>query len=262
METDKNEVDNLPSSIATIFEILDNNGVFFWLDAGSLLKGARDGSILFSSDIDVSATVSEIPKIIQSLEELSSLGYEIKFNGGLPFFEDQVTILLPNKINRLRHVDIYIFREYGEAFVRRNIHKPDLNSKGHYLFFLAKKLFELSNDFDRIGSNNFIYTLASLIFRSFGKVFFSLYEGFGFSLWYIIPGQYFRHFKPLWVHDRCFYAPSPVEEYLEFRYGPDWKYAKARSDWFNSWIEGADHIIQVKRLKSVKSHEKSWIKHW
>ena len=130
--------DELPISITKIFDVLERHKVFFWLDAGTLLKGIRDKSILTSSDIDVSVTNDQTNNLLTALDELADLGYHYNFNAGYPMLEDMVTIYLPEKINRIEHLDIYIFHRSDEIFFRRCFHKPLATAKSRYLFYLSK----------------------------------------------------------------------------------------------------------------------------
>ena len=93
-----NKNKNLPEFLSLIFDILEKNNVYFWLEAGSLLKGIRDKTILDSSDLDLGTTSKNIENILQALKELSTIGYNYQFNGGYPMLEDMVTIYLPQKI--------------------------------------------------------------------------------------------------------------------------------------------------------------------
>ena len=55
-----NKNNNLPNFLITIFDTLEKHNVFFWLEAGSLLKGVRDKTILNSSDLDIATKSKNI----------------------------------------------------------------------------------------------------------------------------------------------------------------------------------------------------------
>ena len=93
-----NKNNNLPKFLTTIFHKLEKHNVFFWLEAGSLLKGVRDKTILNSSDLDIATKSKNIENILEALKELSVFGYDYNFNGGYPLLEDMVTIYLPQKL--------------------------------------------------------------------------------------------------------------------------------------------------------------------
>ena len=130
----------LPNNLEKIFDVLEDNNVFFWLDAGSMLKGIRDGSIITSSDIDISVHANQTKNVLNAIRELKHIGYKVNYNGGYPMLEDMVTIYLPKKINRIKHLDIYIFHKHKNNYIRRCFHKPLADSKSRYLFYLSKKI--------------------------------------------------------------------------------------------------------------------------
>ena len=114
-----NNIDLFGSTDFLFFNILDEFKIVFWLDSGSLLKGVRDGSILFSSDVDISITSSSITDLILALNKLNHVGFICKFNGGYPMFEDLVTVYLPQPVNNIYHIDIFVyFRFKNLHFVR------------------------------------------------------------------------------------------------------------------------------------------------
>lgn len=257
----KNITNNeLPITISKIFDVLETHNVFYWLDAGSLLKGIRDKTILTSSDIDVSVTQDQTNNLLTALEELSDLGYKYTFNGGYPMLEDMVTIFLPEAFNRIMHVDVYIFHKSDEIFFRRCFHKPILKSKSSYLFYLSKKLMSKTLT-DTKMTNLKLNTEKEKdisIFYSLGKFFFYLYELVGTSAWYVIPEKYISDFKKVVINGRKFNVPVIYEQYLEMRYGFDWTTPKDRHEWFESWKKSDDHVIQRKKLRTDLSPKKYW----
>ena len=252
--------DELPISIATIFDVLERHNVFFWLDAGTLLKGIRDKSILTSSDIDISVRNDQTVCVLSALVEIANLGYTYSFNGGYPMLEDMVTIYLPKKINRIAHIDIYIFHRSEDMLVRRCFHKPIATSKSRYLFYFSKKLMARAST-----KNNFIgvKTLTEILFSissTFGKLIFYLYELFGTTAWYVIPFKYLSKFEKVDLHGRQFNVPVEWENYLKMRYGTDWATPKERTEWFSDWKNSSNHIITCKKLRTNMSVKKHWIR--
>ena len=258
----KNIINNgLPTTISKIFDVLETHNVFFWLEAGTLLKGVRDKSILTSSDIDVSTTQDQTNNLLAALEDLSDLGYKYNFNGGYPMLEDMVTIFLPEAFGRIIHVDIYIFHKSDEIFFRRCFHKPILKSKSSYLFYLSKKLMPktlTSTKKINLKLNTDVEKRIS-IFYSLSKFFFYLYEQFGTTAWYVIPEKYISDFKKLVINGRQFNVPLKYEQYLEMRYGDDWATPKDRDEWFENWKNSDDHVIQRKKLRTDMSPKKYWV---
>lgn len=254
-----NKNNYLPEFLNKIFDILEKHNIHFWLEAGSLLKGIRDKTILNSSDLDLAATSKNTENILLALKELSTLGYNYKFNGGYPMLEDMVTIYLPQKINKIIHLDIYIYQESEKFYFRRSYHKPLANSKSRYLFYLSKKIFNLrSYDIKLINNDKKKYFHFS-IYKFFAKILFLIYEYIGVTFWYIVPLKYFSKFKKFELHGRNFNIPVHSEKYLEFRYGNDWTSPIDRSVWFKEW-KNKNNILKKKKLRTNLEIKKYWIK--
>ena len=252
--------EDLPKFIISIFDILEKHNVFFWLDAGSLLKGIREKSILNSSDIDLSISSESTENVLLALNELSIMGYSYNFNGGYPMLEDLVTIYLPKKINKIKHIDIYIFHKSDNFFFRRSFHKPLSNSKSRYLFYLSKKILNIrpcnitSIDY---GLNSYFYFSLD---RIFARLVFLLYEFVGTTTWIIVPFKFFANFNKLEIHGRKFNIPVLNKEYLKFRYGDNWQTPIDRSIWFKQWKNSYNHILKIKKLRTNLNIKRYWVK--
>jgi hypothetical protein len=252
----------LPNTILTVLKILEKNNVFFWLDAGSLLKGFRDKTILKSSDLDIATNSENTRNILSALAELSTIGYNYNFNGGYPLLEDLVTIYLPKKANKIKHIDIYIYHKSNKSYFRRSYHKPLSSSISRYLFYLSKKIMNLrkykitSMDYNFEQYSNF-YLLQNL-----ARLIFYVYELFGITTWYVIPRKHFRKFKKIYLNGKKFNIPIKTAEYLKFRYGKDWNIPIVRSSWFESWKNNSKGILRKKKLKTNFDVKKNryWVK--
>jgi len=56
----------LPEPISYIFDQLEKSNIFYWIDAGTLLKGVRDKTILESSDIDISIHSAQVKDVLNA----------------------------------------------------------------------------------------------------------------------------------------------------------------------------------------------------
>ena len=251
----------LPGSIIKVFDVLEKYGVFFWLDAGTLLKGVRDGTILSSSDIDLSTTADQTESIFLALDELERFEYNFNFNGGYPMLEDMITILLPHPINRIKHIDIYIFHknEHEQEYFRRCFHKPLVTSKSRYMFYLSRKVMILSASINKINIPKFLSKFIHSIFFALGKLIFYFYELMGSSTWYVVPLRFFSNFEKISLHGRKFNVPELWEDYVKMRYGDDWEVPKNRSDWFPLWKVSDAHIIKHVKLNTILYVKKFWM---
>jgi phosphorylcholine metabolism protein LicD len=249
----------LPESILYIFSKLEKNNIFYWLDAGTLLKGVRDKTILTSSDVDISIHSDQVGNVLKSLLNLEKKGYRVQYNGGCSMLEDLITIFLPYSVNNISSIDIYIYHKYDDRYIRRSYHKPIKSSKLKYLFYLSKKVINISGfNNKQVNTEGFINFARYFVFLA-GKGIFFLYEKFGKTLWYVVPEQYFSDFMPLRLHSRIFNIPKKYEEYLYFRYGSSWRTPTNRTEWFPVWRKEKNHILKSKRLSDITSIKKYWI---
>jgi phosphorylcholine metabolism protein LicD len=249
----------LPKSISYIFDELERNGVFYWLDAGTLLKGVRDNTILTSSDIDIAVHGDEVDGVLKSLINIKEKKYRVQYNGGCLMLEDLVTIFLPYPVNRISSIDIYIYHRYNDSFIRRSYHKPLSDSKSKYLFYLSKKIIN-SGNCDNNQSNIGVYSSFQKTANFLvGRVLFYLYEQLGETLWYVVPKQYFLDFTSFQLYSRSFNIPKHYKKYLRFRYGDSWKTPCNRSEWILSWKKNKNHVLIPKKLSRLVSIKKYWI---
>ena len=249
----------LPDSISYIFDRLEGNGVFYWLDAGTLLKGIRDKTILTSSDIDIAIHSDEIDNVLKALVGIKERGYGIQYNGGFPFLEDLITIFLPCSVNRINSIDIYIYHRFNDNFIRRSYHKPLEKSKSKYLLYLSKKIIDSANLNIKQGKNTRFSSIQTSTKLLVGRMIFYFYERLGETLWYIVSKKYFLDFVPFQLYSRSFNIPKDYKGYLRFRYGDSWEKSISRLEWLPKWKKEKNHILISKRLSKLTSIKKYWI---
>ena len=99
----------------------------------------------------------------------------------------------------------------------------------------------------------------SNFFIAIGRMLFYLYEQVGITQWYMVPCKYFSNFTILNVHGRDFKVPLLCKEYLQFRYGSDWKTPIAREKWYPMWTKYENKMLINKKLSTLTSIKKYWI---
>jgi phosphorylcholine metabolism protein LicD len=240
----------LPEPISYIFDQLEKSNIFYWIDAGTLLKGVRDKTILESSDIDISIHSAQVKDVLNALTCIEERGYKVQYNGGNLMLEDLITISLPFSVNKITSIDIYIYHEKKSFFIRRSYHKPLKDSYFKYLFYLSKKISKCDK-----GKSSEKCKIRFI----FSRFIFYFYELFGKTMWWMIPRQYFSDFSTLKIHSRVFRVPKLYKEYLCFRYGDNWSVPIERSEWFQDWNAGESKILVSRRLFTLFSIKKYWI---
>ena len=111
--------------LRTITRVIDNHGIDYWLDAGTLLKTVRAGGVLQkSSDVDLGLRQEDLSKIQDVLAELEGLGYRIYPQSGFFMVEDLFKIYFrEGECDGADHIDFYLYSQQGEELVRRSPHK-------------------------------------------------------------------------------------------------------------------------------------------
>jgi len=247
----------LPNHLTKLFDLLDEHGIFYWIDAGSLLKGVRNQSILESSDIDISAKSDDISKIIRLASIIEKEGYQVSFQGSMPYVEDLVCIKLPKVVNKISTVDIYIYHLFDNHYVRRSSHKPLQNSYSKHLYYLSKRFI---NEVKYSGGlSTIFYVIPFKIRKPIGKALLWLYERIGSTMWYVVPEVFFCEFTTILVHKRQFFIPKLYKEYLNYRYGESWTRPIPRIKWIQSWKNGDSEILVKRKLREGKAINKKWL---
>ena len=251
-----NIMEKIPSPIETIFLLLDEHKILYWLDACSLLKGVREQDILSSSDIDIATTSKSTHNLLEVVRALESLGYYINFQGGFPMFEDLIQITLPKKFNRIDLFEIYVYHEHDGNYIRRSPHKPIQDTLSKYLFSLSKKIL-IKEKNRQLGQP--ISHLSEIARKTASKLIFLSYEIFGTTMWSIVPSKFFDNFTSININGRIFKIPALYKEYLKFRYGNNWEIPLDRKEWYKSWSKGETDFLKRRRLIKYLKISKFWL---
>jgi len=243
-------------SIEYIFEKLYVHGVDFWLDAGTLLKGLRDGDLYSSSDIDLAIEWNDYNRLLSVANQLGDDGYEVIMQNSLPFLEDLLTIILPEPINKINSVDIYIYHKFDGYLVRRSVHKPVEDHYSAYLLFLSKRLM-VKNRYPG-GVSRVLYLLPYRLRFFLGKILLNLYDYLGVTSWHVVPEHYFHEKKQVKICEISLPIPCNSEQYLEYRYGKDWMIPIKREDWFENWKRTETNFLKKRRLRDFSYCERYW----
>ena len=82
-------------------------------------------------------------------------------------------------------------------------------------------------------------------YKKNGNEYFShLYSGDTIVSWCVVPAHFYENLEPIKFYNMDFQVPSPIEEYLTFKYG-DWKTKIHRRDY---------SCINANQNKVVKKH--------
>jgi len=240
--------------IKLIFEIktsFEDKSIKYWLDEGTLLGVVRDGDLIEGDhDFDFSVEFADISNIIEICEILKNKGYNVKYQGGLPYVEDMIQVYLQDDYEMKNiHVDINIYYIANGKAIRRDLNYP-VGKYGKSLVFVAKILFREQINYRKSNNLKKMFLLSLIPFR-FRKILsylcMDIYIKFGTSLWQVVPKKYFDNFKEIELFDSVFLIPTDCENYLSYRYGVDWR--TPNHNWV--WRESPDQAIEYNKLNAL-----------
>ncbi len=231
--------------ISTLREVkkeLDREGVVFWLDSGGLLGAVREGRLIpWDHDIEIGVWEDELPKVLRAVDRIKDKGFTVDYllcHGG------EKSIIISRDSRRLVPLVIEIHERKGDKAAFGMLVGPSNGGRLREIYRRGLKHFYsvLSNPY-AVGSkppflpqsiNLFIYrTLQALgdeRVRKIRSLMDNYIEFMGFRwVFNLVPSHYFENFEYVEFYGMKLRAPAPVEEYLEFRYGKDWRIPK--KDW-------------------------------
>jgi phosphorylcholine metabolism protein LicD len=211
-------------ALGKIKKILDKYKINYWLDEGTLLGAVREKKLIeWDHDIDIAAWYKDLPKIIPLFKEIEKKGVEVCYLEGKKHikllgigYEIDINLyhLKNGKATRIWHVptkrgrilDYLIWTIYLKNPENRNFSSPLL---------LTKILVKFSNK-TPIWLN-----------KKISKILFKAYEKKGCKFYRTaMPSHFFKELTTLEFYNMDFKVPKKTEEYLEYRYGKDWRTPK------------------------------------
>lgn len=220
MKKEKKAVETLRK----IKKILDKHNINYWLDEGTLLGAVREKKLIeWDYDIDLSIWYEDLEKIIPLFDEISKAGVEIcffewkkhidlvdkgyKIDINLYHLEDQKATRMWYAHNKLGQILDYFIWVLHIKNAEVKISKIPL--------FITKILVKLSNN------------LPNSINKKFIEILFKIYENKGCEhVKMAVPSHFFTDLSTLEFYDMTFKVPKKTEEYLEYRYGKNWRIPK------------------------------------
>ena len=213
----------IKNNLNTIFSLLDQKKVKFWLDGGALLRFQRKRDIFLSSDFDIGTEFINFSKIIIVCKILEKRGFKISVQNNFPFFCDLIKVYFPAPLDN-KNLDIYLYYRDKQELIRPSIHKPRLEN------FLTKVFFKLLNKHNLGASINL--------------TLFKFYVKYSKFLMHVIPLKYFKFkLNKVVLKGLSFYVPQNLTKYLEYRYGIRWK------RYHKNWNASDGSFLRIRKLK-------------
>jgi len=219
-------------ALREVKKMLDKHGVTYWLDAGTLLGAVRDGKLIpWDNDIDLGTWYKDIDKIINVVENLRNKGFLVYFHLNfisLCYKERDITIdintyhiddgfavwerFVNSSCMKLADAITYLFGILLNPIPIGDIPYPVYKPMPHPLREILTKIAQMIS-----------YPVRQRLMHILERLAIKL----GCRIIQVrIPLQYFTSLFTIKFYGMKFKAPSPIEEYLIFRYGKDWRTPK------------------------------------
>lgn len=211
-------------TLRKIKKILDKNNINYWLDEGSLLGAVREKKLIkWDHDIDLSIWYTDFEKIKILFDEINKTGVQAFFLEGQKHinlldkgYKIDINLyhLEDNKATRIWYTHNKLGRILDYFFWTLNVKNAELiNSKMPLL--ITKFLVA------------FIKKLPNLIKIKINKTLLNVYKNKCCKpIKMGVPSHFFKDLSTLDFYGMKFKVPKKTEEYLEYRYGKNWKTPK------------------------------------
>ena len=232
----------LLDNLRIVKKVLDEHGIFYWLGGGSLLGAVRAGKFIpWDFDVDLKYFYEDRGKIKKVKENIEKR-YGIKIGAKKSGIE-----LCWYKIEGDYAIEEYyvpnvtLIRQLLDYFHNIIIYGKDMVGEGRIPPKITQIIFKIFYSF-----NLEIREKLDLIIL---KIYKKFEKGGSMYIRKKLPARFFKNFEKVKLYDMEFYAPSPVEEYLELLYGKDWRIPK--KNWYEMRYKGKtmESIDDLKTLE-------------
>lgn len=220
-------------ALREVKEVLDKHGVEYWLDYGTLLGAVRGGRFIpWDHDIDLGLWHKDNDILFKASEDFHIKGFLVYFfNKKLfKYFKD-----LPYDKNPVRtSFNFYHTNKEGattQFFVHNNFQSFSWATR--YLVWILSAPHNAGDNPRPIpyALHRLLIKISQVIFPSLRKRLTDIVERFAKKIGckhipVIVPLRYFKNLSTIKFYGMQFKSPSPVKEYLAYRYGENWKIPK------------------------------------
>lgn len=216
MNDSKNFVEeNELANIDKVISILDHCSVQYWLDQGSLLGAIRDGNFFsWDHDIDIGVLHDDIKgKENLIVNKLRGMGCIVTISG----YAIKVTSLYRDSV---KSVDLRIYKKNKENLLAE-LRSSFGDSKIYYkIRYFKWKMIVYLHRINHKFNTRIMGWLIDLIVRFLN---FSIEKNKSRIVFFKVDSRYFIDFTEINLYNRKFTVPVLHNEYLEFKYGENWK---------------------------------------
>jgi len=201
-------------NLREIKDILDKNGVEFWLDQGTLLGAVRDGKIIeWDNDIDLGTWYNNVTRLVSIFPEFKKRGFSVLLDRK----QGVITILRDGTDNP---VCVSLYREGSGCAWWIWIAREKRVEKVLYRCVNMSKIRVYAKD---LLKNKFLLSLLPLTLKQLiANTAWSQLNRLGCMVFMVVPKHFFEKLGRLEFYGMEFNVPSDVADYLAYKYG-DWK---------------------------------------
>ncbi len=216
--------ENAVYALKQVKKVLEKEDMEFWLDTGTLLGAVREGKIIpWDEDIDLGMWEEDLNEVKRILHHLPD---EIQ-----GWYDGQEVIMI--------YRDCVISITLYGSDERDGLAKRYYNVERNYLAGLSKSISKLMRNEEhatKVSKNipvritKVIAKILSILPSTLQNILRigaeEIHDTFSSRVTVGVPVKYFEDLSKMEFYDMIFYVPSPVEDYLQFRYGEEWKTPK------------------------------------
>jgi len=218
------EEEKAVETLRKVKKILDKHNINYWLDEGTLLGAVREKKLIeWDHDIDLAIWYKDAEKITPLYDDMEKKGVEVCY------FEGKKHIKLIEKGNEI-DINLYHLKD-GQATRMWHV----ANNIGRVLDYLIWTIYLKNPENRKFSIPSFITkifvktsnAMPNQVNKKILNMLYKKYEKKGCKILRMaVPSHFFKEFKTLKFYDMDFKVPKKTEEYLEYRYGKDWKVPK------------------------------------
>ena len=210
-------IENLKSGLIELKQILDNEGIVYWLNMGTLLGAVRDGLLIpGDEDIDLGITINEVPKLLNILSMLGNKGWQVDVTSFSIFV---------SKPNQNVMIEFIIYQQYQNYFWTPLIKKlPKFNAILKYVDLIAERAIYKGYHQNIPHKQALAYAIIPKFMDKIVRtMLFNLLERFGQKHYAMkFPVRYLNDLETMSLYGESFKTPNPAKDYLEVIYGESW----------------------------------------
>lgn len=238
----------LIENLGILKNLLDANGIEFWLDWGTLLGAIREGNIIpWDNDLDIGIFKKDLEKLLSIMPRIKKSGFHLK---------EPILLNPASAFGIWRNnygLDFEIYDDIDDKhFTEFHYKITDRNATAHLVWFLFR-IFGCGNHAE-MPQNKIKYIFAAmlkypiLIIPASARIkIAAMLEKILFKKNWIIfvkvsvPKKYFSQFKKINIFGMNLNIPAESEEYLEHKYGKTWRTPNPK--W--NWSRAGDYKAQI-----------------